>query len=88
MCIKSVYRSGRTSIMIWGAISWDWKSPLVFLEKEEHMKGICGHAYLTQVLEPVMFPYFDSLTKQQKESFLFMEDSAKVHKGKAKVTSS
>jgi hypothetical protein len=44
MCIKLVYRSGRASVMIWGAISWDWKSPLVFLEEEEHMKGICSHA--------------------------------------------
>jgi len=32
-CIKSVYRSGRVSVMIWGAIGWDWKSPLVFLER-------------------------------------------------------
>jgi hypothetical protein len=83
ICIKSVYRSGRTSVMIWGAIGWNYKSPLVFLEKEEHMKGICSHTYLTQVLEPVIFPYFDSLSEQEKESFLFMEDSAKVHKGMA-----
>ncbi|KAG9248066.1 hypothetical protein BJ878DRAFT_391577, partial [Calycina marina] len=30
-CIKPVYRSGRVTVIIWGAIGWNWKSPLVFL---------------------------------------------------------
>jgi hypothetical protein len=25
--------------MVWGAIGWDWKSPLIFLEKEEGIRG-------------------------------------------------
>ena len=57
----------------------------MFLEKEEGRKGICSHAYLTQVLEPVVFPHFDSLSEQEKESFIFMEDGAKVHKGHARL---
>ena len=84
-CIKSVYRSGRVSVMIWGAIGWDWKSPLVFLERKPARKGICSQAYLEQVLEPVIFPYFNSLNESQKEEFIFMEDGSKVHKGKAKL---
>lgn len=44
-CIKSTYRSGRVSVMIWGAIGWDWKSPLVFLEKEEGYKGVNSKVY-------------------------------------------
>ena len=44
-CIKSVYRLGRVLVMIWGAISWDYKSPLVFLEKEEDARGINSRAY-------------------------------------------
>ena len=37
------------------------------------------------MLEPVIFPYYDSLPADQKEAFLFMEDGAKVHKGKARL---
>lgn len=73
--------------MVWGAIGWDWKSPLVFLVKEEGKKGICSTAYLNQVLEAVDFPFYDSLTSMQKEEFIFMEDGAKVHKGKAGLPS-
>jgi hypothetical protein len=54
--IQSVYRSGRVSIMVWGAIGWDWKSPLILLTKEKGMRGICSKVYLNQVLEPVVFP--------------------------------
>ena len=43
--IKSTYRLGRTSVMIWGAIGWDYKSPLVFLEKEEGARGITSRTY-------------------------------------------
>jgi hypothetical protein len=54
-CIWSVYRSGRVTVMVWGAIGWDWKSPLVFLEKLPGRKGICSKAYLQQVLQPIVF---------------------------------
>ena len=84
-CIQSVYRSGRVSVMVWGAIGWDWKSLLVFLVKEEGMRGICSKAYLHQVLDDVIFPYYDSLSATQQQEFIFMEDGAKVHKGFAKA---
>lgn len=64
-CIKSIYRSRRVSVMVWGAIGWDWKSLLVFLVKELGKKGICSTAYLNQVLEAVVFPFYDSLTPKQ-----------------------
>ena len=80
-CIRSVYRSGRFTVMIWGAIGWDYKSPLVFLEKLPDRKGVCSKAYLEQVLEPIIFPLFDSLGPE----YIFMEDGSKVHKGKARL---
>ena len=67
--------------MIWGAIGWDWKSPLVFLEKEEGSKGITTKAYLRQVLEIVVFPKFDELSPE----YIFMKDGAKVHLGYARL---
>ena len=80
-CIRSVYRSGHFSVMIWGAIGWDYKSPLVFLEKEPGAKGITSKAYLNQVLEPVIFPLFDSLGPE----YIYMEDGSGVHKKFARL---
>lgn len=37
------------------------------------------------VLEPVVFPWLDTLSKQQKKEFYFMEDGVKIHKGFAKL---
>ena len=59
--IQSVYRSGRVSIIVWGAIGWDWKSPLILLTKEKEIRGIYSKIYLNQVLEPVVFPWLDTL---------------------------
>jgi transposase len=80
-CIKSTYRSGRVSLMIWGAIGWDWKSPLVFLEKKEGAKGVNSRAYRNPILKPVIFALFDRLGTD----YIFMEDGAKVHKGHARL---
>ena len=80
-CLKSTYRSGRCSIMVWGALGWGFKSPLVFMEREEGAKGITSKAYLHQVLEPVVFEMFDGC----KDEYIYMEDGAKIHKGAAKI---
>jgi transposase len=84
-CIQSVYRSGRVSVMVWGCIGWDFKSPLIFLEREEGRKGICSTAYLKQILEPYVFELWDSLTEEERLDHIFMEDGAKVHKGVARL---
>jgi hypothetical protein len=67
--------------MIWGAIRWDYKSLLMFLEKLLGRKGVYSKAYLEQVLEPIVFPLFDSLGPE----YIFMEDGSKVHLGKARL---
>jgi hypothetical protein len=67
--------------MIWGAISWDYKSELVFLGKFPGRKGICSKAYLQQVLQPVSFPLFDELDPE----YIFMEDRAKIHTRSARL---
>ena len=71
--------------MVWGAISWDYKSPLIFLTRIEGKRGICSTAYLEQVLESIVFPHYDSLRGAKKRDFIFMEDGAKVHKDKARL---
>ena len=67
--------------MIWGAIGWDYKSPLVFLEKLSGRKGVYSKAYLQQVLEPIVFLLFDSLGPE----YIYIEDGSKVHLGKARL---
>lgn len=84
-CIQSVYRSRRVSVMVWAAIGWDWKTELVFLEKKPGRKGVCSTAYTEQVLEVVIKPYYNSLSAQAKEKFIFIEDRSKVHIGKARL---
>ena len=39
--------------------------------------------YLKKVLEEVAFPYYDSLKGAKKREFIYIEEGAKVHKGKA-----
>ena len=67
--------------MIWGAIGWDWKSPLVFLGKREGHKGVDSQAHIDQVLEPIIFPLFGTLDLL----YIFMEDRSKVYKGNAQL---
>ncbi|PQE23343.1 hypothetical protein CJF30_00011207 [Rutstroemia sp. NJR-2017a BBW] len=59
--------------MFWGMIGWDYKSPLVFLERQEGDRGVTSKTYLQQVLEPIVFPLFDQLGTD----YIFMEDDLK-----------
>ena len=38
ICMKPACRIDRTNVMIWGGIGWNYKSPSVFLEKEDYIK--------------------------------------------------
>jgi hypothetical protein len=79
--IKSIYRSGKILIIIWGAIGWDYKSPLVFLKREKEAKGVNSRAYRDQVLEPITFPLFD----QFGINYIFIKNRNKIHKKHAKL---
>jgi hypothetical protein len=61
--------------MIWGVISWDYKSELVFIEKLPERKGICSKVYLQEILEPVVFPLFNILGLE----YIFMENNTKIY---------
>lgn len=58
-CCKSVFKSNSKTIPIWGAIGYNWKSPLVFLKGHGKRGGITMEDYKTQVLEAVMRPVFN-----------------------------
>jgi hypothetical protein len=44
--------------MVFGAISYNWKSELVILRGTGKRKGVTAHDYLVQVLKPVIAPAF------------------------------
>jgi hypothetical protein len=67
--------------MIWGAIGWDYKLELVFIEKLPERRGICLKVYLQEVLEPIIFLLFDILGLE----YIFIEDSTKVHYRSARL---
>ena len=56
----------------------------MILVKEDRKKVIYSIVYLKQVLEAIVFPFYNSLTLEQKAEFIFI-DKAKVYKGKAKL---
>lgn len=89
-CVQSIYRSGRSSFMVWGAIGWNYKSPLVFLERTEGAKGINSKVYTEQVLIPIITPLLDPNSDLHKvldleRPLILMEDGAKVHEGYARL---
>jgi hypothetical protein len=61
--------------MIWGVISWDYKSELVIIEKLPEHKSVFSKTYLQEVLEPIVFFIFDTLGPE----YIFIEDGAKVY---------
>ena len=79
-CMQSVYRSGRTSFMIWGAIGWGYKSLLIFLFKKHGKRGINSKDYAEQVLKAIVRPFLAAL---EEENTIFIEDGASIYNGAA-----
>jgi transposase len=86
-CMQHDFHSGRGSVMVWGAISYNWKSPLIFLEGTGK-KGVRAQDYLEQVLEPVVAPAFAGLLGYQGaeaksleggQHAQYVEDHAPIH---------
>jgi len=79
-CMHRSFHSGRSSFMVWGAISYNWKSPLVFLEGTGK-RGVCADDYLEQVLDPIVGPAFCGCFGYTgyREGGEFVEDQAGVH---------
>jgi transposase len=79
-CMHRSFHSGRGSFMVWGAISYNWKSPLIFLEGTGK-RGVCADDYLEQVLDPFVGPAFCGCFGYTgyREGGEFVEDQAGVH---------
>ena len=76
-CCESVFKSNSTSIPILGAIDYNWKSPLVFLEGHGKKGGVTMEDYKKQVIEAVVGPAFEH--GWGRKDGLFQEDNASIH---------
>ena len=66
--------------MVYGAISYNWKSKLVFFQRSRG-KGICTRDYLNQVPKPVIAPAFSWKTDYHGvlQRGRYVEDHAPIH---------
>jgi transposase len=91
-CMQWTFHSGRVSVMICGGISYNWKSPLVFLEptvkvtltgknKGKTKMTIGAIDYRDQFVIPILGPTFNGKTEYNgyKKGGQLIEDQASVH---------
>jgi transposase len=72
------HRSGRLSIMVWGALGYDFKSELVIIERIPGRKGMGAKAYEEQILWPHLGPLFAVARANRPDCFV-VEDNAPPH---------
>ena len=69
-CINQHNRWGGEGVMVWAAITFDHKSPLVVIQG--NMTALC---YIAQVLRPTLLP----LLAQHRDVITFQQDNARPH---------
>lgn len=77
--LKPSFKSGRTSVSVWGAISYDCKGPLVFLPKGERLTAA---GYITGILNQQGLQFYEEVT--EKHGFaVWQQDGAPCHTAKS-----
>ena len=83
-CLAKHMHSGQSTVMVWGAISGYWTSPLVRIKatmkykRGKKVATIGTTDYIDQVLQPVVGPGYRQLVRRRKRPIL-MEDNAAIH---------
>ena len=54
-CVRDSSRWGGGSVMVWGGISWRYRTPLVVIEG-----NLTARRYIDEVLEPVVVPFLQN----------------------------
>lgn len=62
------------SVMVWGAISYNYKTPLHIIRGQ--LNGAC---YQNEILQPLVLPLLDA---HRDENILFMDDNAPCHRSR------
>ncbi len=68
-CIMESHRSQTPGVMVWGAISYDMKSELVFFEGT-----VTARSYVENVVNPVVIPFLANIN-----GAVFQQDNARPH---------
>jgi transposase len=76
--LKPTFKSGRSSVGIWGAISLTIKGPLRTLTKGARMDS---QRYIRQVLYPLAVPFYDCIVEKYGDA-LWRQDGASYHTSK------
>jgi len=76
-CLAPTFKSGRSSVMVWGAFTGFDKSPLVFMPQGERT----ANDFVNNVYEGTLSGFFFMHDAPQK--LILMEDGAPVHRAKA-----
>ncbi|GFV63908.1 transposable element Tcb1 transposase [Trichonephila clavipes] len=68
-CVMHRHTGPAPGIMVWGGIGYHSRTPLVRIAGT-----LNSQRYISEVLEPVVFPYLQGLTKA-----IFQQDNARPH---------
>ncbi|RPA81605.1 hypothetical protein BJ508DRAFT_195184, partial [Ascobolus immersus RN42] len=82
-CLRPTFKSGRSSLMVWGCIIKGRKSPLVFLEKPEGAtrNSVTAQRYIDEVLRPVLIPFWTEMCEERGWAEV-VEDNCRIHTAK------
>ncbi len=70
--LKPTFKSGRSTIGIWGAITLGLKGPVLFLQKEGQMNS---EIYINQVLRELGLPFYERCMRERGD-VIWMDDGA------------
>ena len=74
-CIAPTFKSGRSSVMVWGCIAYNRKGPLIVIPQEKRT----GDDYVDLILEPVLHGFYTQLC-EERSIMALMEDGAPTHR--------
>lgn len=75
-CLAPIFKSGRTSVMVWGAFSGFDKSPLVIIPRENRS----ARDFVDLIYEGTLSGFY--FLHDHREDIILMEDGAPVHRSK------
>ena len=74
--LKPSFKSGRTSVGVWGCFMGKHLGPLVILEKGARMNQ---HKYFEEVLKPYFIPFYKKMVSKYRKEVVIQEDGAGYH---------
>lgn len=76
--LKPTFKGGRSTLGIWGAITFGKKGPVHFLAKKGRMTS---EIYVDQVLRPLAIPFYEECLREIGE-MIYMDDGTSYHTSK------